>query len=82
MCQTQTTEGDSPVDIDDEEDDRIIRAKWTIDGARTLEEAAVKLERFAAYLREIRAEGWELRRVVDDDYGFLRFTPPQQQPVE
>lgn len=49
----------------------IIRAKWTIDGARTLEEAAQFAENFAAHLRQMAAEGWELTAPVEDDYGHV-----------
>jgi hypothetical protein len=58
-----------------DDDELIIRAKWTIDGAVTLEEAAAKSEEFAASLRQLAAEGWELRRPVADDYGFLAQKP-------
>ncbi len=50
----------------------IIRAKWTIDDAKTLSEAAEKLRSFANYLEKIEADGWQLTEVVNDDYGFLR----------
>lgn len=50
----------------------VIRAKWSIDGATSLEDAAVKAGGFAAYLRGLAAEGYELTGPVDDDYGFAR----------
>ena len=50
----------------------VIRAKWSIDGATSLEDAAVKAEEFAAYLRELAAGGYELTKPVEDDYGFAR----------
>lgn len=59
----------------DNDNDNIIRAKWTIDGAETLEEAAIKAGGFAACLRELAAGGWELTGPVEDDYGFIRKTP-------
>ena len=52
------------------------RAKWTTDGAKTLEEAAQKLEESAAYLRELARDGCELRDEVVDDYGFFITTDP------
>jgi hypothetical protein len=48
-----------------------IRAKWTMDGATTLEEAAQRLEAFAARLRAAHQQGWTLRGPVEDDYGFV-----------
>jgi hypothetical protein len=57
------------------DDEIIIRAKWTIDGAATLEEAAAKSEEFAASLRRLAAEGWELTGPVTGDYGFLAQKP-------
>jgi hypothetical protein len=50
----------------------VIRAKWSIDGATSLEDAAVKAGEFAASLRELAAEGYELTGPVEDDYGFAR----------
>ncbi len=58
---------------DEEEDDSpIIRAKWSMDGASTLDEAIEKLNEFIEYLRSLKADGWELRDTIDDDYGFLK----------
>lgn len=51
--------------------EEIIRAKWTLDGARTLEEAAQFAENFAAHLRQMAAYGWELTAPVEDDYGHV-----------
>jgi hypothetical protein len=56
---------------DDDDDCHIIRAKWTMDGARTLDEAARKLLRYAEYLQSIRNDGWELRSPIEDDYGYV-----------
>lgn len=54
----------------------VIRAKWSIDGAASLEDAAVMAEGFAAYLRELAREGYELTGPVDDDYEFARKGEP------
>lgn len=59
-------------DEEDYDDDPVIRAKWTIDGASTLDEAIEKLYEFIDYLRSLQTEGWELRDTIDDDYGFLK----------
>lgn len=48
-----------------------IRAKWAIDGATTLAEAADKLEQMSAWLRHLHQLGWTLSAPVEDDYGFL-----------
>lgn len=49
----------------------VIRAKWVMDGATTLSEAAEKLEAFATTLRQIEKDGWQLTGPVEDDYGFI-----------
>ena len=53
-------------------DDTIIRAKWTMDDAKTLSEAADKLEAFAKELRELESQNWQLTKPIEDDYGFIR----------
>lgn len=52
------------------DDDLVIRAKWTLDGAVTLAEAAEKAREFAGYLDGLREQGYVLRGLVEDDYGF------------
>jgi hypothetical protein len=65
---------DNPDDYEDEDFDsdkeRIIRAKWTIDGAATLSEAAALSRAFANELEDLEADGWQLTQPVEDDYGF------------
>jgi hypothetical protein len=69
------TEQITDIDVTDEDEaPNIIRAKWTIDGATTLAEAAAKLRQFADELDQKHAEGWTLEQPVEDDYGFL--VPP------
>lgn len=53
------------------EEPEIIRAKWAMDGAATLQEAAQKLRDQSAYLLELSEQGWELTQPVEDDYGFI-----------
>ena len=48
-----------------------IRAKWIMDGATTLSEAASKLEAFAKELRKLESQDWQLTQPVQDDYGFV-----------
>jgi len=52
--------------------ERIERAKWTFDGARTIQEMAFKLRARADLLRELANKGWELREPVHDDHAFLQ----------
>ena len=52
-----------------------IRAKWCMDGARSLSECAEKLRAFAVYLERMQAEGWCMDGAVGDDYGFARMNP-------
>jgi hypothetical protein len=55
---------------DEEPDDEIVRAKWTIDGAATLAEAAQKAHAFGDWLQSLHDEGYVLSQPVSDDYGF------------
>jgi hypothetical protein len=54
-----------------EEENICIRAKWTIDDAKTIDEAIEKLNDFIEYLKYLKEQGWEFREPVNDDYGFL-----------
>ena len=56
----------------DEEHQMIVRAKWSMNDAKTLSEAAEMLKSFAGYLKKLEKEGWQLESPVCDDYGFLR----------
>lgn len=51
------------------EDDELVRAKWAIDGATTLAEAAQKAREFADHLQDLHDQGYVLREPVADDYG-------------
>jgi hypothetical protein len=55
---------------EDDEFDPCVRAKWTIDGATTLAEAAEKARRFAEELQSLHDQGYKLREPIHDDYGF------------
>jgi len=63
-------EGDEDED-EEEDEDYIIRAKWQMDGAATLDEAIEKLRDFIEYLDVLKKDGWELRQPVEDDYGYI-----------
>jgi len=49
----------------------LLRAKWTMDGARTLSEAAKQVRALANEIEELSQEGFELGAPVEDDYAFL-----------
>jgi hypothetical protein len=57
----------------------IIRAKWIMDDAATLPEAAAKVRAFADELDRMHAEGWRLEQPVQDDYGFV--VRPKEKPA-
>ena len=52
-----------------------IRGKWLMDGATSIEEAALRLEEEAARLRRMEADGWTIDGPIDDDYGFCSRFP-------
>jgi hypothetical protein len=84
---THDDEGWGEDDEDDEDYENefpepIVRAKWIMDGATTLSEAATRIEGFAAWLRELEAQGWQLSGPVEDDYGYLAWTgDPTKRPA-
>lgn len=49
----------------------VVRAKWTMDGAATPEEAAAHLRAFAENLEALGEAGWRFEDPVEDDYGCL-----------
>jgi hypothetical protein len=53
-------------------EEHLIRAKWCMDGARTLSEASEILESLANSLRQLERDGWQLVEPINDDYGFIR----------
>jgi len=55
--------------LHERDEEMTIRAKWAMDGARTLAEDASMLRAMADDLDKLAAEGWELREGVADDYG-------------
>ena len=46
----------------------LVRAKWCMDGATSIEEAAQMLEAYAAYVRGLSKDGWYACDSCDDDY--------------
>ncbi len=56
----------------DAEDEEIIRMKWIADGSRTLDDVIEKLREQIKFIEGLKEEGWELVRVMVDDYGFIK----------
>ena len=48
-----------------------LRAKWMLDGCRTLDEVWERLQDQILAFRRMQAEGWELTDEILDDYGFM-----------
>lgn len=49
----------------------VMRAKWTMDGATTLAEAARRFRERAEELEQLARAGFELEQPVCDDYAFI-----------
>ena len=61
-------------------DHLVIRAKWTMDGATTLAEAAARHRERAEELDELARAGFELEQPVDDDYALI-VRPGEESPM-
>lgn len=59
------------------QDPEPLRAKWIMDEATTLTEAAAKLRAEADRLDQLAKDGWTLEGPIDDDWGFL--VPPKSR---
>jgi hypothetical protein len=57
-----------------------LRAKWTMDGASTLTEAASRFRERATELDELAAAGFELDQPVQDDYAIV-IRPGEESPM-
>ena len=55
----------------DEDEDVVIRAKWMFDGATTIDGIIQRLREQIVHFERLKADGWDLREEVMDDYGFL-----------
>jgi hypothetical protein len=73
---TVINENDEYDEEDEENTDEIVRAKWTIDGAKTLAEAADMAHEFGIYLQTLHDQGYVLRQPIEDDYGFYYKSKP------
>lgn len=61
---------DEDLDEEDFENQLLLRAKWSLDGAATMEEAAAKARELADRIDEWRREGYALTQPIYDDYGY------------
>jgi hypothetical protein len=57
-----------------------IRAKWTMDGATTLAEAAQRFRERAEELDQLAQAGFELDQPVCDDYAIV-IRPDEESPM-
>jgi hypothetical protein len=58
----------------------VMRAKWTMDGATTLAEAAARFRERADELEALARAGFELEQAVNDDYAFI-VRPGEESPM-
>lgn len=66
------SETDSDEEYDDEDEEEIIRMKWIADGSKTLDDVIQKLRDQIRLMEQLKEEGWELVREMDDDWGFIK----------
>jgi hypothetical protein len=57
-----------------------LRAKWTMDGATTLAEAAQRFRERADELEQLAGAGFELDQPVNDDYAIV-VRPNEESPM-
>jgi hypothetical protein len=62
---------DSRLEGDDEDHDEVIRAKWVMEGASSLNKPPPSCALWD-HLESLEANGWQLTGEVQDDYGFMR----------
>lgn len=72
------------LDEDDLERGRLetVCAKWVMDEARTLAEAAAQLRDFADWLIEVELDGWQLIEPVDGGHGHIVNRDPAKRISE
>lgn len=58
----------------------VLRAKWTMDGATTLAEAAARFRERADEMDDLARAGFELEQPVNDDYAFIG-RPGEESPM-
>ena len=71
MCQTPQETPDS-TDEDEWENTVTIRAKWSYDGAKTIDEIIERLHEQIEHFTQMKAEGWELISEIQDDWGHAK----------
>lgn len=64
---------DSDEDLSGLVDDNscILRGKWIYDGSETIDDMIAALQREIHLLTELKADGWQVDGVVEDDYAHL-----------
>lgn len=65
----------------DDENHSTIRAKWQMDGAKTLDECIEYLKCFIDYIEELKKQGWYLTEPVRDDWGHIKRDPARAATV-
>jgi len=58
--------------IIENEEFEIIRGKWMMDGATTLDEAINHIDEFKKFLITLKEDGYELITPIEDDYGLIK----------
>jgi hypothetical protein len=63
----------------DDENSTIVRGKWMFDGCKSIAEMVEALKKQITFLEGMKADGWEVREEIDDDYAFLHRTPQEKE---
>ena len=75
MCKAPETESDSATESeveDDFENSVLIRAKWSLDGSKTINDIIEKLYEQIEYFKKMKEDGYELIDEINDDYGYAK----------
>lgn len=77
------SKSESEYSDNDDEEELVIRMKWCADGSKTLDEIITKLESQIEYIRSLKIQGYELTRVMEDDWGFAKIVnePINESPI-
>jgi hypothetical protein len=63
---------DQDVDQLDDMGPVVIQGRWSLDGARSLQDAVEMAKEQVNYFEQLIEMGYELEGIVDDDYGVAR----------
>jgi hypothetical protein len=72
MASTPTNSEETNGSDYDEDNNMTLRAKWMLDGCRTLYEVVQRLQEEVEYIKQLHQDGWELTSAIEDDWGFLK----------